>query len=86
MYFDDIDDYDGWSASPPQSKSGQALAGLEGLRTAVEVVNVDPASLSQVVADGASDLKRITVRVYRNDDCLVTLTRLRTRAQGEQTP
>jgi type II secretory pathway pseudopilin PulG len=60
--FNDVDDYTGWSESPPQNKDGSVILGYTGWTRAVTVVWVDPNNPSSVQA---SDLgvKRITVTV-----------------------
>ena len=44
--WDDVDDYEGWTASPPQDKNGAALTGLSGWTRLVEVVYVKPDDLA----------------------------------------
>lgn len=60
--FDDVDDYDGWSASPPQSREGAPLGGYQGWTRKVGVINVEPYALG---ASGATDwgLRMIEVTV-----------------------
>ncbi len=60
--FDDVDDYDGWSASPPQSRDGAPLADYRGWTRKVGVINVEPYGLS---ASGSTDwgLRMIEVTV-----------------------
>ena len=38
--YDDCDDYDGWSASPPEDKAGSAVSGHVGFTRSVVVENV----------------------------------------------
>jgi Tfp pilus assembly protein PilV len=71
--FDDVDDYDRWSESPPQSPTGVALAGGEPWSRSVEVSWVDPGDLAFVLA-AESGVKRITVRVSYNDRPLCILS------------
>ena len=61
-YFDDVDDYDGWSASPPQAKDGTVLKDYDGWTRKVEVVYATPSDpgISPVTDLG---LKRISVTV-----------------------
>ncbi len=75
--FDDVDDYDGWSASPPTSRDGTALANSTGWRHAVAVEFVNPAtpSASTALNNGA---KRITVTISRGGSALARLVALRT--------
>jgi len=63
--FDDVDDYDGWSASPPQYKDGTVVSGLEGWERSVEVTWVNPSDISQLVGNNQG-AKRITVTVTHN--------------------
>ncbi|MCC6494334.1 MAG: hypothetical protein IT424_15085 [Pirellulales bacterium] len=75
--FDDVDDYHGWTASPPQERSGAALANSTGWRQSVTVQYVtaaNPATTSLV--DGG--VKRITVRIQRNAQTVAKLVALRT--------
>jgi type II secretory pathway pseudopilin PulG len=75
--FDDVDDYNGWNASPPQDKDGSPMPELSGWRRTATVafVNRDDAALVQVQDEGA---KRITVNVLRNNVPVATLVALRT--------
>lgn len=81
--FNDVDDYNGWSASPPQDPSGTVLKGLEGWKRQVEVAWVDPSNLGQVVG-AESSLKRITVSVYRGN--VVAAKLVAVRSAGLQPP
>jgi PKD repeat protein len=75
--WDDVDDYDGWSASPPQYKDGTALSGLVGWERSVTVDWVGPLDLSQVVGSNQG-AKRIIVTVTRDDAVVARLTAIRT--------
>jgi prepilin-type N-terminal cleavage/methylation domain-containing protein len=74
--FNDVDDYDGWSASPPEDVDGTAIDELEGWTRKVEVKYAAPANTE---TDAISDLglKRIVVTVMRGDQVVATLTALR---------
>ena len=60
--YDDVDDYHGWSASPPETKEGSAIPDLDGWRRSVSVQYVDPDAVDTVVGSDRG-LKRITVTV-----------------------
>ncbi|MFT5422467.1 MAG: Tfp pilus assembly protein PilV [Phycisphaerales bacterium] len=60
--FDDGDDFDGWSATPPVLANGTAIAGLDGWTRRASVVYVNPSDLGLAVV-GPTDMKRITVVV-----------------------
>jgi len=75
--FDDVDDYDGWSALPPQNKDGTVIPGLTQWRHSVEVVCIDPANLS-VTRLTETGVKRITVTVTHDDAVMATLVATRT--------
>jgi MSHA pilin protein MshD len=77
--WEDVDDYDGWSASPPQEKEGTVLAGFDGWRRSVTVDWVSPVDAAQELG-GDSGVKRITVSVTLDDVPLATLVALRTNA------
>ncbi len=63
--FDDVDDYAGWSASPPQTKDGTDLAGYDGWTRQVAVHYVRPSPPDETLA---SDLGLKRIRVTVTDD------------------
>ncbi len=73
--FDDVDDYNDWSASPPQSKDGTAIADLAGWSRTVSVALIDPATFAVVPTKMGA--KRITVTVKRQTRVVATLTAIR---------
>ena len=77
--FDDVDDYDGWSAMPPQRKDGGPLSPYAAFRRTVDVGWVQPDDLgTRVLSD--TGLKRITVSVKFLTKEVATVTTLRSRA------
>jgi prepilin-type N-terminal cleavage/methylation domain-containing protein len=60
--FNDVDDYHGWTATPPRTKDGTPIPGLTGWRESVAVEYINPDTL---VAGGSTDtgLKRVSVTV-----------------------
>ncbi len=70
--FDDVDDYNNWTASPPQGKDGKPIEWASGLQRLVRVQCVDASDLRSVTADGVC-LKRIRVQVLRNKKVLAQL-------------
>lgn len=79
--FDDVDDYDGWTESPPADPDGAPLAGgvYTGYQRQVTVWNVDPATLSTPAGDGTTAAKAIQVVVSRNGRQRAVVTAHRTR-------
>lgn len=75
--YDDVDDYDDWSASPPQLKDGTAIAELDGWTRRVKI---DYVTSSNLLTSTASDtgVKRITVTVSGSHIADVTLVAVRT--------
>lgn len=76
--FDDVDDYGGYTESPPRDRTGAVIPGWTGWSRQVAVDWVNPANLSQarIIESG---VRRITVTVKRGGRTLLTLTALRTR-------
>lgn len=74
--FDDIDDYHGWSASPPEAVDGQAIAGADRYTRSVEVVRVQ---LSNPLSPSLSDqgMKRVVVTVRNGEKQVAQLTAYR---------
>ena len=74
--WDDVDDYDGWSASPPEEKDGTELPDLQGWGREVVVCYVkvtDPNDLSHI----PNGLKRVDVKVTHQGRVVTTLSALR---------
>jgi hypothetical protein len=75
--FDDVDDYDGWQASPPQNKDGSVIPWATGYKQAVSVMWVVSGSLStRSLAE--TGIKRIEVTVERAGRPVVVLDAYRT--------
>jgi hypothetical protein len=65
--WDDVDDYHLWTASPPENRSGTALANSTDWQRDVLVEWVDPADPANTVGTDQG-VKRITVTVRRNGE------------------
>ena len=74
--FDDVDDYHGWSASPPQSKDGTPLTDFAGWNRSVTCRYVAMDTLTEVAAN--TGIIEITVSVRRKGTTLDSLVALRT--------
>ncbi|HSV15467.1 MAG TPA: type II secretion system protein [Tepidisphaeraceae bacterium] len=59
--YDDVDDYNGWTETPPARRDGTALSDYSGWTRAVAVAYVDPLNPGSTI--GSSTLKRVTVTV-----------------------
>lgn len=75
--FDDVDDYDGWSASPPEGPDGTARADASGWTRTVTVQWVDPLDPAQVKS-AESSAKRIKVVALHGGIPQATLYAIRT--------
>lgn len=75
--FDDVDDYDDWSASPPQDKDGVPLGDTDGYTREVSVDWVLSNDLNQTSVS-ATGIKRISVFVSHADGVRISLYALRT--------
>lgn len=67
--FDDVDDYNNWTASPPQNRDGTTIAWATGLQRTVRVGCVRASDLGVTTPDGQC-LKKIKVTVMRNKKIL----------------
>jgi len=74
--YDDVDDYNGWSSSPPATNDGAAMSDLSGWARSVIVQYVDPNNLTSVVGSDQG-VKRITVTVTDPGNRQSVLTALR---------
>jgi prepilin-type N-terminal cleavage/methylation domain-containing protein len=77
--YDDLNDFDGKSFSPPINANRIALNDLAAYSQQVTVENVDKSNFEQVVADHGSSFFRVTVRVYLNSKEISSASWLRAR-------
>ncbi|TWT88906.1 hypothetical protein Mal64_23960 [Pseudobythopirellula maris] len=68
--WNDVDDYTGWSATPPQTKAGAELTQYDGWTRAVTVRYADPFDHDQLNSDNG--LKKIVVTVTAPDGAVTT--------------
>ncbi len=82
--FDDVDDFDGWSESPPIQADGTPVPGAHGWTRIVTIKWVDPQnpSLGSVTETGA---KRVQVGVSRGGVTYAVISRIRTAALDAST-
>ena len=80
--FDDVDDYTGWFASPPQDMAGLTDPGQDAWSREVSVVWVNPSDLGQISVV-ETKAKRIIVTVKHNGLIMSELTLVRTNAMPQ---
>ena len=81
--YDDVDDYDGWIASPPELKDGTILSDLADWKRSASVAWVSSTDLSSV-SGGETGVKRITVTVSRHGLTVGELVAIRVGAPPER--
>jgi len=69
--FDDVDDYDGWASSPPQTSEGVVRADLTGWIRVVRVTHAARSGLAE--SPSRTGLKRVRVVVSRDGTTLAAL-------------
>lgn len=76
--FDDVEDYNGWSSSPPKDRSGNSLTTYSAYTRSVSMIGVPQNDLTPVSpsAPGATDFMVVTVRVDWDGD-YITLEALK---------
>jgi MSHA pilin protein MshD len=74
--FDDVDDFNGWSESPPRDRANTALSDLSGWTRSVTVQWVSTAPPFAAAATDTS-LKQITVTVRRNGAILASIVAIK---------
>ncbi len=75
--FNDVDDYDGWSESPPANRDGSTISGYDGWSRQVSVAYVNPDNIS-ASASSSNRAKLITVTVKHGDRVVSRLQAIRT--------
>lgn len=78
--FNDLNDYDGWTASPPQRKDGTPVPQTVGWRETVTLELLDPGTLAKSGTD--QGLTRVTVAVTQDGALVAELTLLRSRGSA----
>lgn len=74
--FDDVDDYHGWTASPPQYRDGTTIPDRPNWRQRVAVTWLVPSNLTQ--SSGSDQgVKRIRVQIEYNNVVLTEQTAIR---------
>ncbi len=77
--FDDVDDYHGWSASPPRNSKNEPYTNLAGWTRSVNIAHADPANPA-VESPTYTGVKRVTISVHKNATLLEQITTLHTDA------
>jgi Tfp pilus assembly protein PilV len=75
-YFDDVDDYHRWTATPPQDRNGTALHNRTGWKREVTVEYVNPTNPGTLEATDLG-VKRITVTIRLDGNLLSQQVALR---------
>ena len=83
--FDDVDDYSGYTSSPPTERSGSTIPGLTGWTRSVDVAWADPLTLGTTTAI-KTGLKKITVTTTKNGGRMATMTAYRSIAWVDTIP
>lgn len=74
--FNDVDDYNGWTESPPQNADGTAMSGFPNWTRSVAVAWC-PTNSIMAAAGADTGLKRITVTVTHNGVPITTATAIK---------
>lgn len=83
--FTDVDDYNGWTESPPQDRSGNPLSGTTGWTRSVSVVWADPRTWQPSTFTNTG-LKMITVNCLRNGVQIASVVAYRSAAWVDTIP
>jgi type II secretory pathway pseudopilin PulG len=75
--YDDIDDFDGATFSPPISAGRGSLSAFSAFSQQVTVQNVSAGNFDQVVADHGSSFVKVTVEVSMNSESLGSVSWIR---------
>jgi hypothetical protein len=72
--YNDVDDYNGWTDSPPQNKDGSVMPDLSTWQRQVIVEWVSPTTLTQDSPGSSSEtgMKRLTVTVQHNGKTILS--------------
>ena len=68
--YDDIDDFDGQTFSPPINSRREVLNNFAAYSQQVTVENLNATNFAQVVGDHSSSFVRVTVKVFLNSELI----------------
>ena len=77
--YDDLDDFDGTSFSPPINSNRQTLNNFPAFNQQVTVENVSATNFEQVVGDHGSSFIKVTVNVLYNSEQVTSASWVRAR-------
>ena len=77
--FDDVDDFNGWTASPPVERSGVTIPNTTGLTRSVTVEKLSRSTGSDLFTN-AGEVKVVRIQVKRNSKLLYELVAVRSPA------
>ncbi len=77
--YDDLDDFDGVSFSPPIGADREPLNDFTAFSHRITVENVNAANFEQVVGDHSSSFVRVTVRIFLNSRQISSASWIRAR-------
>lgn len=83
--FDDVDDYLGWTSTPPGDRSGNTIPGFTGWTRSVTVAWASPATLAETTSTN-TDLKKITVSVSKNGKSVASVVSFRSKGWVDTIP
>ena len=72
--YDDLDDLDGISFTPPIDARRQSLSSYTNWKQTVTVDTVNPASIGTTTTKGSQPINRLTVKVYKSNLEVCSLT------------
>lgn len=75
--YDDVDDYDGLSESPPQDAQGNVRTAFASYRVEMSVRYLTPGEVTALRLDATTDAKRISVTIVPPGRTSQTFTQLR---------
>ncbi len=75
--FDDVDDFDGQTISPPIDVDRTAMTEFAAFSQQITVQNITASNLTQTVADHSTDLYRITVTITKNNSPITSTSWVR---------
>ena len=76
--WNDVDDYNGWTETPPKTKSGTVMNEAAGWTRSVAVQWVDPTTLATSSTLTNTGIKKITVTVKKGTITMATIAAYRT--------